>query len=651
VSRDEFDALVKRLEPFAQEHPRAYFARVALLACFGYLFWILILGALLFALGGLAALACYYPGGTMFKVSLVLGAVDVWMFFAILRSIGVQLEAPEGFEVHRNQSPALFGLLDELSTELRAPRFHHVLLSSDYNASVAQVPRLGVLGWQKNFLVLGLPLLQGLTRSQVRAVLAHELAHLSANHSRFRSWIYRVRRSWEQVLQRMLAEQHVGTLLFLRFFEWYAPYFNAYTFVLARANEYEADRSSAHLAGVETTAEALIQVQVQARFVEDVFWPDMMRVATQQETPEIGAFTRLGQQLGSQPNGKTAQNWLNQALTVETNNADTHPCLLDRLRAIGYAPALSLPNGPAASPAKLKLPPHQLEETGAQLLGGTLEACVRALEMHWERRVRQEWRERYQQAQKERSRVAALEQAARERTLSPDEHCERARIVLDHQGESEARPLLRALLQEAPDHPYGNFLLGRLLLDEGDSDGVPMIELAMTHDPEVAQIGYTTLYQYHRRHGGPARQRDLEKRYEDHRASLRFARLERQTVDFRDTFLEHGLGATQLEELRQQLAAYSQIKRAHLVRKEVKFFPRQPCYVLVVELNNFGTISADTTRLDQASVRRLADDVRLPGPALVFSPTGSLEAVGKMIRAHGPTLIYERHASCLPTEH
>jgi Zn-dependent protease with chaperone function len=39
---------------------------------------------------------------------------------------------------------------------------------------------------------------------------------------------------------------------FNSFLEWYAPYFNATTFILARAHEYEADAASAELMGVET---------------------------------------------------------------------------------------------------------------------------------------------------------------------------------------------------------------------------------------------------------------------------------------------------------------------------------------------------------------------------------------------------------------
>ena len=46
------------------------------------------------------------------------------------------------------------------------PRVHQVLLVDAFNAAVCQLPRLGVLGWQKNHLLIGLPFLQAFSREQ-----------------------------------------------------------------------------------------------------------------------------------------------------------------------------------------------------------------------------------------------------------------------------------------------------------------------------------------------------------------------------------------------------------------------------------------------------------------------------------------------------
>ncbi|MEG4802819.1 M48 family metallopeptidase [Microcoleus sp. ARI1-B5] len=134
-------------------------------------------------------------------------------------------------------------MVDELTTKLQAPRFHNILLNREFNAAVVQVPRLGIFGWQKNYLLLGLPLMQSLSLEQFKAVRAHEVGHLSRNHSRFAGWIYRIRKTWLQIYERLhQSEQHGASILFNSFLEWYWPSFNAYSFILARMDEYEADR-------------------------------------------------------------------------------------------------------------------------------------------------------------------------------------------------------------------------------------------------------------------------------------------------------------------------------------------------------------------------------------------------------------------------
>ena len=92
-----------------------------------------------------------------------------------------------------------------------------------------------MFGWLNNYLVLGLPLLRALSPAEFRAVLAHEFGHLSGKHGRFSGWIYRVRQTWIQILVSVHQERSYASFLFEPFLEWYAPYLNAYSFVLARA--------------------------------------------------------------------------------------------------------------------------------------------------------------------------------------------------------------------------------------------------------------------------------------------------------------------------------------------------------------------------------------------------------------------------------
>src|SRR5687768_18598784 len=85
----------------------------------------------------------------------------------------------------------------------------------------------------------------------------------------------------------MREEQRFGSGIFESFFNWYAPYFAAYSFVLARSREYEADRTSVQLCGKENAAGALIKVQLRDKSLSEEFWPAFFkRAGTEAEPPK-----------------------------------------------------------------------------------------------------------------------------------------------------------------------------------------------------------------------------------------------------------------------------------------------------------------------------------------------------------------------------
>ncbi|MGH9360615.1 MAG: M48 family metallopeptidase, partial [Thermoanaerobaculia bacterium] len=189
MSDAEFEALVGRLEEGALRRPGAYRRKVLGLAVLGYGYVLAVLAILLAALAGLAVLLLRGTGrAAIFKLAAFL-AVLVWV---VLRALWVRLEPPQGLRLTPERAPRLFAELEGLRQALDAPPLHAVLFNRDFNASIAQVPRLGGLGWHRNFLTLGLPLLQALSPEQLRAVLAHEWGHLSRTHGRFGAWIYRI---------------------------------------------------------------------------------------------------------------------------------------------------------------------------------------------------------------------------------------------------------------------------------------------------------------------------------------------------------------------------------------------------------------------------------------------------------------------------
>src|SRR6185436_5487513 len=97
-----------------------------------------------------------------------------------------------GPQLSPDQQPRLFDEIDSIAKATGQAPPADVFLVGDVNAWVAQ--RGGIMGFgSRRVMGLGLPLLRTLTRSQFRAVLAHEFGHYYGGDTKIGPWIYKTR--------------------------------------------------------------------------------------------------------------------------------------------------------------------------------------------------------------------------------------------------------------------------------------------------------------------------------------------------------------------------------------------------------------------------------------------------------------------------
>ncbi|GGR70407.1 Zn-dependent protease with chaperone function [Nocardioides luteus] len=158
---------------------------------------------------------------------------------------------PGGLPLSEEDQPGLWAEVRQLaaSAGTRAP--DEIRLVPDVNAAVSEETSLLGLRTGTRRMFLGVPLLQGLSRNQLHAVLAHELGHLSTTRSRLGALVHRSRLAIAEVaagLTNPLVKRPIRT---------YARLFFALTRPLAHAHEIDADRLSAKVAGAQTAATTL----------------------------------------------------------------------------------------------------------------------------------------------------------------------------------------------------------------------------------------------------------------------------------------------------------------------------------------------------------------------------------------------------------
>ncbi len=604
-------ALVQRLEAKALAAPQAYLVRVVLLALAGYGFLVGLL-LLLLTLPALVAWRVLVQGARFEPQAGFVLLVAGLSIAVLLRAMWVRFAVPEGCLLGADEAPALQAEVERLRNATGAPPLAGIVIDTRLNAAAASLPRLLGLAGHRHYLVLGLPLLQLLDRDEASAVIAHEFGHFGEDHGRLAGWLYRVRFTWYRVVDGLSRSGFLLSLPIARFYAWYAPLFDAWSFVLARAHEYRADAAAARVVGAEAMASALLRLEHGSGRWQSTLWPRLMARARVQSHLPAQLLAPLVAGLQADPVPQPAR--LLASAARDADPYDTHPTLGRRLDALGTPASLRTRSEPAAS-----------------WLGDALPQIERALDRQWRAQLQPEWQALHAAAAEARARFHALDG---QRSLCIDEAVEHARLFETIEPDHDPIPVLMRAHAAQPGSAMIAFRLGVRRLQAGDVAGIADLRHAVTCDAgAVGPIGdaLTMLMR------DPDLDADIAAAISALQAALapRAAdQHDRDGVSDGDALQPHGLDAPVLHALASALAQHPRVAAAWLARKQVAMAEQSAHYVLLVDWR--GSVASEA-----AGLRTLSDALQLPGSHTVF--TGSdAAALAKQVRRLCAAPVYRK---------
>lgn len=250
-----------------------------------------------------------------------------------------------GFDLTR--TPRLAAAIERLRLGVQAPPIARVRFSDDFNAGIALVPASRPFAAPEHELTLGLPLLLALSPDRFEAVLAHELGHGSARHNAKQLQLYRGLERWRTLLDHMQRDENKLLLSIMKpLDEWFAARFFPALLVAARLHEYEADAYAAAIVRARTCADMLLELKLRGRFLTD-------RFPSGPEPSPPPLFSAVAAALAEPRDPELERSWLDELLAVPTALDDSHPCLRERLTALGQAPRVPPPVATSAAAAFL----------------------------------------------------------------------------------------------------------------------------------------------------------------------------------------------------------------------------------------------------------------------------------------------------------
>jgi hypothetical protein len=220
-----------------------------------------------------------------------------------------------------------------------------VYLVADLNAWVAQ--RGGVMGFgSRRVMGLGLPLLQLLTVTELRATLAHEFGHYHGGDTRLGPWIYKTRAAIWRTLEGLAAHSSALQKPFI----WYGNVFLRVSHGVSRRQELTADALAVGIVGAGPLIEGLKKIHGAAGLLGAYWSTEVAPVLRAGFLPPLAdGFRRF---VATPAAAAAAVRSVEQALTEPDEDPyDTHPPLKERLEAARSLPAGAPPtdDGPAIS--------------------------------------------------------------------------------------------------------------------------------------------------------------------------------------------------------------------------------------------------------------------------------------------------------------
>lgn len=168
---------------------------------------------------------------------------------SLVRALFTRPQPTEGPELTRENAPALWHVVEELASRMQVAGPRRIVLVPEVNAAVWEARG------QREMLV-GLPLLAGMSRRELASVLAHELGHYAHGHTRLSARTYR----WSTFVDGFL--DRTGSAFARWILRRYYRLYLVFARSANRAHELQADDWSARLTDPATAAGALQKLAV-----------------------------------------------------------------------------------------------------------------------------------------------------------------------------------------------------------------------------------------------------------------------------------------------------------------------------------------------------------------------------------------------------
>lgn len=568
--------------------------------------FILLLGriyfsAILLIVISLAALLIFListcnSSNNLVKINNILksGKAIVFIFFIIAgllkgfsKTVFKKLPKPEGILVDKQNFPELYEFIEEIRQAIQCPKIDEVILNFKFGAYITETPGIGMVCRYKRYLVIGIPLLLGLTDEELKAVISHECGHLSKLHGKYSIKIYRAKSVWQNIAKELDKDEAKGSFLVNGFIKRYVPALNSIYFSNSRQYEYEADKIAGFITDNQTFSNALFKIFLYEDLFNFKFWSEISILNHEVSIPIDDVFFRMEKELQNHMPEKIINSYTKILKKDNSLPSSTHPSYIERIKELGISKAV------------IKQPfNNALRVVFKNKADEVLNFCSK----NWSDKALDAWSDHYNAIIEAKNRLSELEQTRNKQQLNSEELLERAFIIEKLYGTEKALEAFKYVKEIYDNNISAEFNIGRLMIYLDDEKGIEILIDTMDKDSQVIPECCHVLVNYY---CGKNQQEIAHKFYcyaVEFMNTNEDIKQERTGLNSKDNYLPHDFPMKTIESIKKEILKYKEIKKAYIVRKEIKYSYQFPIYILAIKFKPISQNKSKKIQMELSEV-------------------------------------------------
>lgn len=585
MKNQNFTKTMENLEILSKNNPIRYKLNLIVLSLFRYSY----IFTILFFSGLLIFLIYYILNNVSNTISGSLVFPLFVLLFIINKTLWIKIQKPGGIILTRDENNNIYNLVKEIQQKMKSKKIHQIILNDNLDISIIQRPRLGTLGFYKNYLIIGLPILMALNENELKCIIAHELGHLSDRYGRFNFYLYRIKNTLYQIMISLEENKQKLLWVYKKFINVYLSIFETQTFLMIRKYECKVDLAVSNITDNNTFGSALLKLNIVSNYLDNIFSKNIYDLAKNHTEPIYYVYNEMYTDLTQHIDETLINKYKKITLNKKSSYMDTHPSLKERLTLIGANTNIDI----------------NFDKDSLSSLFINKNLYINICNEHWKLNVSNWWNNAYDEYHKAKLKLEHMES---DDALDINLLFEKANLIEEFRDDKHALEVHNKILESNEAFSPSLFSVGRILLDNNNKEGIEFINRAIKTDQRYTIEGYSLIYDYYLNQGEFTLADKYYSEAEKHGKIVELANIERKHVKFNEKYCEHNLTFKEIEDIQRQIKDYNKyIEKVYLIRKDVQYLKDFPLYILGIKFSKLSL------KQQKHFTNDLANKIKLPG--------------------------------------